>query len=64
MKFLCLYKPGVEDDRPPSQEEMASMGKLIDDMTKAGVLLATEGCLSGRYGARVRLEKGAFTVTE
>jgi hypothetical protein len=37
MKFLCLYKPGKEDDRPPSQEEMATMGKLIDDMTKAGV---------------------------
>lgn len=46
MRFLCIYKPGMpESDAPPSQEEMAVMGKLIDEMSKAGVLLATEGGL-------------------
>ena len=30
------------------------MGKLIEEMTKAGVLLATEGCLPSSKGARVR----------
>ena len=42
MRFLCLYKPG-KPERPPSQQEMASMGKLIEESMKAGWLLATGG---------------------
>jgi hypothetical protein len=65
MKFLCLYKPGKpESDENPSEEEMAKMGKLIDDMAKAGVLLATEGCLPSSRGARIRIASGKFTVTD
>jgi hypothetical protein len=40
------------------------MGKLIGDMAKAGVLLAVEGCLASRYGARVRIDRGKHTVTD
>jgi len=43
---------------------MAAMGQLIDEMTKAGVLLATEGCQSSAKGARVRLADGTITVTD
>jgi hypothetical protein len=43
---------------------MAAMGKLIDEMSKAGVLLATEGCLPSSRGARVRISGGKFTVTD
>ena len=44
MRFLCLYKPGsAESHAPPTSEEQQTMGKLIGDMAKAGVLLATEG---------------------
>jgi hypothetical protein len=43
---------------------MAEMGKLIEDMTRSGALLATEGCLPSALGARVRLSAGAFTVTD
>jgi hypothetical protein len=65
MRFLCVYRPGTpEVDRPPSPEEMAAMGKLIDDMAKAGVLLATEGCLPSSKGVRVRSDAGKFTVTD
>jgi len=65
MRFLCIYRPGTpESDTPPSQEEMATMGKLIDDMAKAGVLLATEGCLPSSKGVRVRIDSGKFTVTD
>jgi hypothetical protein len=65
MRFLCIYRPGTpESDAPPTQEEMANMGKLIDDMAKAGVLLATEGCLPSSKGVRVRIEAGKFTVTD
>jgi hypothetical protein len=40
------------------------MGKLIGDMAKAGVLLAVEGCLASRHGARVRIDSGQHTVTD
>jgi hypothetical protein len=44
---------------------MDAMGKLIGDMAKAGVLLATEGCLPSSKGARVRIEgDNKFTVTD
>lgn len=64
MRFLCVYKSAQIEGVPPSQQEMAEMGKLIADMTQAGVLLATEGCLPSAKGARVRLADGKFSVTD
>ncbi|HXA67912.1 MAG TPA: YciI family protein [Bryobacteraceae bacterium] len=63
MRFLCLYKPD-KPERPPTQEEMAEMGKLIGEAMQAGWLIATEGCLPSAAGARVRLSSGKFTVTD
>jgi hypothetical protein len=63
MKFLSMYK-SVERNTPPSQEEMAKMGKLIEEGFKAGWLLATEGCLPSALGARVRLSAEKLTVTD
>ena len=65
MRFLCIYRPGTpEVDRPPTPVEIATMSKLIGDMAKAGVLLATEGCLPSSKGSRVRIDGGKFTVTD
>ena len=64
MRFLCLYKPSKPEGVPPTQQEMAEMGKLIDESMKSGVLLATEGCLPTAKGARIRLFGGEFTVTD
>src|SRR5260221_11310796 len=65
MRFLCIYKPGTpERETPPSEQEQATMGKLIEDMSKAGVLLAAEGCMTSRTGARVRIDAGKFSVTD
>ena len=63
MKFLSIYKT-VERHTPPSQEEMAKMGKLVEEGMKAGWLLATEGCLPTALGARVRKSNGKVTVTD
>jgi hypothetical protein len=63
MRFLSLYK-SVERATPPTQEEMAAMGKLIEEGMKAGWLLATEGCLPSNLGARVRKSSGKITVTD
>ena len=63
MRFLSIYKT-AERGVPPSPEEMAKMGKLIDEEMKAGTLLATEGCLPTALGARVRISGGKLTVTD
>ena len=63
MRFLSIYKT-VERNTPPTQEEMATMGKLIEDGMKAGWLLGTEGCLPSALGARVRRSDCKVTVTD
>src|SRR5258708_32953359 len=64
MRFLCLSKSSKQEGLPPTQQEMAEMGKLVEGWTKSGVLLASEGCLPSAKGARVRLSGGKFTVTD
>ena len=63
MRFLSIYKT-VERNSPPTQEEMATMGKLVEEGMKAGWLLSTEGCLPTKFGARVRQSGGKATVTD
>lgn len=62
MRFFCLYKPSRPEGTPQCEPEMAGMGKLIEDMTKSGSLLATGGCLPSALGARIRHSGGKFTV--
>ena len=62
-RFLSIYQT-VERSAPPSPEEMARMGKLIEEGCKTGFLLATEGCLPTALGARVRLSQDKFSVTD
>lgn len=63
MRFLSIYK-SVERGTPPTQDEMAAMGKLIEEGMKAGWLLSTEGCLPTALGARVRRSGDTVTVTD
>ena len=64
MRYLGIYRPDAPEGTPPTQEHFAKMGNLIEEMTKAGVLLATEGCQPSSKGARVRHKNGKFTVTD
>jgi hypothetical protein len=70
MRFLMIFKPDEEATKrneagvPPTQQEIAQMGKLIEEMAKAGVLLSTEGCQSSSKGARVRRSGERVTVTD
>lgn len=63
MKFLSIYKH-VERNTPPSAEEMATMGKLVEQGFREGWLLATEGCLPSALGARVRKDGARVSVTD
>lgn len=65
MRFMTLYKPGVESTAPPTEKEMAAVGKLIEEMASAGILLATDGLQHSSKGARVRIgPDGKFTVID
>ena len=64
MRFMTLYKSGKEATAPPTEKEIADMGKLIEEMAKAGVLLAADGLQPSSQGARVRIDGGKFTVTD
>jgi hypothetical protein len=64
MKFLCIYKPAKPEGAPPTPEEMARMGALIEESMKSGALIATEGCMPSALGARVRRTDGKFTVVD
>jgi hypothetical protein len=63
MRFLSIYKH-AERNTPPTPEEMAKMGKLVEEGFKNGWLLGTEGCLPSALGARVRSDAGKITVTD
>jgi hypothetical protein len=63
MRFLSIYQT-TERGVPPTREETAKMGKLVEEGMKAGFLLATEGCMPSATGARVRLSSGKITVTD
>ena len=63
MRFLSVYK-SAEKGVPPTQEEMARMGKLVEEAMKSGYLLATEGCMPSASGARVRMTNGKVSVKD
>jgi len=68
MRFMMIYKPTdvtkLEAGAPPSQQEMAEMGKFIGELAQKGVLLATDGLLPTSKGARVKLSAGKVAVTD
>jgi hypothetical protein len=63
MRFLSIYKTR-ERNTPPTTQEMATMGKLIEEGMKAGWLITTEGCLPSALGARVRRDGAKMSVTD
>jgi len=66
MRFMMMVKADhdYEAGLPPKPELIAAIGKLTDDMVKAGVLVQTGGLLPSANGARVRVSRGSVTVTD
>ena len=48
----------------PSPELMQRMGELIEEVTKAGVMLDTAGLTPTAQGTRMRWEGGRISVTD
>jgi hypothetical protein len=66
MRVMGLLKADQHSEAgaPPSKELMEKMGTFIEEITKAGVLLATDGLQPSSKGKRVRLSGGKVTVTD
>src|SRR5262245_22958823 len=64
MRFISIFAHEPVK-RPPTQAEMAAMGKLIGEAMKEGWLISTEGVSFGSTGVRVhRSADGKVTVTD
>ena len=64
MRFISIFTH-EPTDRPPTEHEMATMGKLIEEGMKAGWLIATEGVHFSAAGVRVHKSAGGkVTVTD
>jgi hypothetical protein len=65
MRFLT-YTLGDESAPvpPPAPELMAEMGSLMEEITAAGVLVATGGLAPTSMGAKLTLKDGEFTVMD
>ncbi len=66
MRFLGLLKADKDSESgaPPSPELLERMGKFIEDVTQAGVLVATAALQPSSEGARVKVSGGKVTVTD
>jgi hypothetical protein len=60
MRFMMMTKDS--SNTPPSPEMYAEMGKLIEEMTRRGVLLATGGLVPNPI--RIKSSGGKITVTD
>lgn len=66
MRYMMIVKAdgNYEAGIPPKPELMAAIGKLSEEMIKAGVLLDMGGLLPSSTGARISAKQGKLTVTD
>ena len=66
MRIMGLLKADKESEAgvPPTPELMAEMGTFIEEIMKAGVLLATDGLQPSSKGARVKVSEGRVAVVD
>lgn len=64
MRFISIFTHEPVN-RPPTEAEMAAMGKLVEEAMKEGWLISTEGVAFGSNGFRVhKPANGKVTVTD
>ena len=58
MRFLSMIRTDESTGQVPSEQLMADMGRLIEELTRSGQLVSTAGLRPTSEGARVRLRRG------
>jgi hypothetical protein len=64
MRFLSMVRIDEKTGQKPSQRLMDEMGKLMDEMIRAGSLVSTAGLRPTKEGVRLRSNHGKLSVTE
>ena len=65
MRFMLIRKADedTEAGAKPSPQVLADMGKYMDEMGKAGIVLAGEGLQPSSMGCRVKFTRGQPAIT-
>ena len=64
MRFLSMIRITENTGQVPSEQLMADMGKLMEELTRAGSLVQTAGLRPTAEGVRVRLRDGNLSTTD
>ena len=64
MKFLSMIRVDETTGQKPTERLMAEMGKLIEEMSRNGTLIATAGLRPTKEGFRMRSKFGKLSTTE
>ena len=66
MRFMCINYANKDTEAGvlPGPEVMAKMGAFMEEVTKAGVMLAGEGLQPSSKGARIKFSGNKRTVTD
>jgi hypothetical protein len=66
MRILGMMKADASSEAgaPPSKELIERMGTFMEEVTKAGVLIASDGLVPSAKGKRIRLADGKLTVID
>jgi len=66
MRYMIIVKANKDSEAGvmPSNEIIEAMGRFNEELIDAGVMVAGEGLHPSSKGARVKFEKGGFTVTD
>jgi Uncharacterized protein conserved in bacteria len=64
MRFLSMVRVQENSGQRPSEKMMAEMGELMQEMTRAGKLIATAGLMPTSQGFRMRSNHGKITTTD
>jgi hypothetical protein len=58
MRFLSMIRIDETTGQVPSEQLMADMGQLIEELTRSGQLVSTAGLRPTSEGVRVKLQRG------
>jgi hypothetical protein len=67
MRFMIMVKSTEESEAgiPPESAELAAMGRFNEKLIDAGILLAGEGLMASKQGARITFEpQGKQTILD
>ncbi len=64
MRFLSMVRVQENTGQRPSERLMQEMGKLMEEMSRSGKLVATAGLTPTAQGVRMRSNHGKISTTD